>query len=86
MKNRKGKFEKSVTASACKGTKVSGLFYQNNIQSVHHIGKLSQCFKKRSIDEVTQNLRNLALRQENGKIWAIYGAGNYLSSTEYSQI
>ena len=54
LKNRKEKLEKSVIASACKGTKVSGFFYQNNIQSVHHIEKFSQCFKKCSIDEVTQ--------------------------------
>ena len=81
MKKQKRKFEKSVIASACKGIKVGGLFCQNDIQSVHHIEKLSQCFKKWSIVEVAQDLRDLALRQENEEI---YGSGNYLLSTEYS--
>ena len=61
LKKQKEKFEKSVIASECKGASVSGLFSQNDIQSVHHIEKLSQCFKKRSIVGVTQNLRDLAL-------------------------
>ena len=72
-----------MIATAYTGTNVSGLFHQNDIQSLHHIEKLSQCFKKRSIVEVTQNLRDLALRQENDEIRAIYGAGNYSLSTEY---
>ena len=84
LKKRKEKFEKSVIASAREGTNVSGLFYQNDIESIHHIEKLSQCFKKQSIVDVTRNLRDLALRQENDEIRAIYGAGNYSLSTEYS--
>ena len=73
-----------MIASAREGTNVSGLFYQNDIESIHHIEKLSQCFKKQSIVDVTRNLRDLALRQENDEIRAIYGAGNYSLSTEYS--
>ena len=44
------------------------------------------CIKseKRSIVEVAQNLRDLPLQRENVEIRAIYGAGNYLLSTEYS--
>ena len=84
LKKQKRKFEKSEIASACKGTNVHGLFFQNDSQSVHYIEKLSQCFKKRSIVEVAQNLRDLPLQRENVKIRAIYGAGNYLLSTEYS--
>ena len=84
LKKRKEKFEKSVIASAREGTNVTGLFYQNDIESIHHIEKLSQCFKKQSIVHVTRNLRDLALRQENNEIRAIYGAGNYSLSTEYS--
>ena len=63
-KKQKEKFEKSMIASESKGRNVSGWFYQNNIKSANHIEKVSQCFKKQSVVEVTQNLKDLALRQE----------------------
>ena len=73
-----------MISSSRERTNVSGLFYQNYIESVHHIKKFRQCFTKRSIVEVTQILRDLSLRQENDEIRAIYGAGKYALLTKYS--
>ena len=73
-----------VISSSRERTNLSGLFYQNYIEFVHHIKKFRQCFTKRSIVEVTQILRDLSLRQENDEIRAIYGAGKYALLMKYS--
>lgn len=51
-KNRKQKFEESVIASARVGTNVIGMYYQNDIESIHFIEKINQCFQKKSVVEV----------------------------------
>ena len=83
MEKRKSKFIESVIMSAREGTDVSGLFYQNDIESMHFVEKLNQCFQKKSVPEVVCSFKSLMERQENEEIRAIYGAGSYVISTPY---
>ena len=85
QKNRKVKFESSVICSAREGTNVIGMFYQNDIESMHYIEKRNQCFKKESVVDAVRSLRDLALRQENDEIRSLYGAGSYSIAAEYSR-
>ena len=82
---RKKTFETSVICSAREGTNVTGMFYQNDIESIHYVEKRDQCFKKESIVDVVKSLLDLALRQENDEVRALYGAGNYSIATEFSK-
>ena len=45
LKHRKKKFENSVIASARDGSNVLGMFYQNDIESLHFIEKKPNVFK-----------------------------------------
>ena len=83
--NRKEKFEESVICSARKSTSINGMFYQNDIESLHFIEKRIRCFQKKTVFEAAQALKALALRQENGEIRAVYGAGNYVLSKDFSK-
>ena len=83
--NRKEKFEESVICSARKKTSINGMFYQNDIESLHFIEKRNQCFQKKTVSEAAQALKALALRQENEEVRAVYGAGNYTLSKEFSK-
>jgi len=85
LKRRKEKFENNVICSAREGTNVTGMYYQNDVESLHYIEKRNQCFQKKSVTEVSQTLRDLALRQENDEIRALYGAGNYRLANAYSK-
>ena len=81
--DRKEKFEESVICSAQKSTSVNGMFYQ--IESLHFIERPNQCFQKKTVSEAAQALKALALRQENDEVRAVYGAGNYLHSKDFSK-
>lgn len=83
--NRKKKFEESVICSARERTSISGMFYQNDIESLHFIEKRNQCFQKKTVSEAAEALKALALRQENDEVRAVYGAGNYTLSKEFSK-
>ena len=83
LKNRKETFEESVIASAREGTNIAGVFYQNDVESLHYIEKRNQCLLKKTVIDALKSLSNLAKRQENDEIRAIYGAGNYSLSTPY---
>ena len=61
------------------------MFYQNDIESLHFIEKRNQCFQKKTVSEAAQALKALALRQENDEVRAVYGAGNYVLSTDFSK-
>ena len=82
---RNEKFQQSVICSAREGTTVAGMFYQNDIESMHYIEKRDLCFQKRSVVDAAQALSALALRQENDEIRALYGAGNFSLAEEYSK-
>ena len=56
-KRRSAKFITSVIQSARKDTDVKGLYYQNDVESMHFLDKLNQDFKKdlpKHIDETTK--------------------------------
>ena len=61
------------------------MFYQNDIESLHFIEKRNQCFQKKTVSEAAQALKALALRQENDEVRAVYGAGNYVLSKDFSK-
>ena len=68
-------FENSVIASARDGSKVFGMLYQNDIESLHFIKKKRQYFQKQSVAEVARSLQDLIERQENDEVRRIYGEG-----------
>ena len=57
-------FCSSVIQSAREGTDIVGLFYQNDIESMHHVEKLKQCFQMLSVVEVIASLEKLLKRQD----------------------
>ena len=71
--HRKKDFIESVIRTAREGTSVDGLFYQNDIESLHAAQKRIQCFKSqdvlwsRSNDGKTDTTRRK--RRSNGDIW-----------------
>ena len=83
MKKRKIKFVESVIQSAREGTDTVGLYYQNDIESMHFVEKNNQSFKKLDTAQVVKNLEQVHNRQDAEEIRAIYGAGKYSLSTEF---
>ena len=49
MKNEKKKFIDGVIVSARDGTLLTGLFYQNDVESQHFVEKVNQCFQTRLV-------------------------------------
>ena len=45
----------------------------NDIECIHYLEKLEQCFKKASLEMVLSNLKSLRDRQYSNEIRAIYG-------------
>jgi len=62
---------------------VRGLYYQNDIESLHSVEKCIQGFQKKDVITVIQNLKKLGDRQDLDEIRAIYGAGNYKLAVPY---
>ena len=83
QRKRKNAFCSSVIQSAREGTDIVGLFYQNDIESMHHVEKLKQCFQKLSVVEVIASLEKLIKRQDEQEVLAIYGAGLYILAEPY---
>ena len=78
-------FVESEIQSARKGSDVRGLYYQNDVESLHHVEKMNQNFEKKTVKEAIGNTQNLSDRQDSEEVRAIYGAGNYVLSTVYKQ-
>ena len=85
QRKRQEQFCSSVIQSAREGTDVIGLFYQNDIESMHYVEKLKQSFQKLSVLEVINCLQQILTRQEEEEIRAIYGAGSYILADPYKQ-
>ena len=85
IENRKEMFVNSVIDSARKDIKVDGLFYQNDVESLHHVEKCIQGFKKEDVLQVIRNLKRLSDRQDAEEVRALYGAGSYVLSRQYSK-
>ena len=84
-KKRSDFFVESVIQSARKGYDVCGLYYQNDVESSHHVEKMNQNFEKKTVEEAIGNIQKLSDRQDSEEVRAIYGAGNYVFSTAYKQ-
>ena len=85
VKKRKELFEDSVIQSARQDFEVTGLYYQNNIGSLHFVEKLQQSFTKKSPDEVAEILQLPHNRQQVEETRRIYGTGKYVLAPEYKQ-
>jgi len=78
IENRKEMFIGSVIDSARKDIKIDGLFYQNDVESLHHVEKCIQGYKKEDVLQVIRNLKRLSDRQDAEEVRALYGAGSYV--------
>eukprot|EP00794_Sanderia_malayensis_P002387 gene2387-2747_t len=85
VRKRKAKLIESVIQSARTGTDTVGLYYQNDIESLHFVEKHNQSFGKLSTLEVISYMKKMHDRQDSDEIRAIYGAGRYVLSTEYKK-
>ena len=81
--HRISKFVDSVICTARDETEVTGLYYQNDIESMHFVEKKNQEFKKKSVQDVINGIKKLISQQETDEIRALYGAGNYELSIAY---
>ena len=80
---RKSLFLESVIQSSRENSDMNCLYYQNDIESKHAAEKRNQHFKKESILAAVSNLHAVIKREENDEVRAIYGAGNYVLSSQY---
>ena len=85
ISNRKKLFSESVIKSARVGTELNGLYYQNDVESLHAIEKRIQGFKGKDVLGVVDTVKKLMDREENDERLAVYGSGNYVMAPEYSQ-
>ena len=85
VRNRRSLFLKSVIQSARLNSDSTGLYYQNDIESIHASEKRYQNFKKESIEVALSNIQKIIQREENDKMRTLYGAGNYCLSPEYQK-
>ena len=67
-------FKESAIESARRNTSISGLFYNNGIESKHFCEKNEQNFQRGDIWEVISTMKSLIERQENDEIKALYGS------------
>ena len=81
--HRKKGFLLSVIQSAREGTNVVGLFYQNDIESVHVIEKRIQRLKMGSVLEAVNTIKILIEREGNKEVLPLYGGGRYVLTQEY---
>ena len=73
----------SVIQSARLNSDSRGIYYQNDIESIHASEKHYQNFEKESVEVALINIQKIIQREENDKIRALYGTGNYCPSPEY---
>ena len=83
MTHRKKDFETSVIKSAREGTNIAGLYYQNDVESLHASEKRIQLFKKGSVLEAVATIETLIQREEYDEEMALYGGGNHVLSMQY---
>ena len=76
-------FKEKKIKEASQGSNVSGLYYNNNIESMNFKEKTEQCHKLLSSADVIGTLRKIAERQQDDEICALYRNGSYKLSKEY---
>ena len=72
-----------VSSSRQLCTNVVGLFYQNDVESIHAIGKHIQCYKMGSVFEIVSTIKTLVEQKENEEVLALYGGGKCILSQDY---
>ena len=70
-------FLESMICSACEGRKVAGLYYQNEIKSMHFFLKKKQRFRKENVIDAIKNVSTLIQQSQIEEIRALYGAECY---------
>ena len=83
LTHRKKDFITSVIKSARVGTNVSGIYYQNDIESKHAVEKRIQHFKGKKLPDALETIETLFEREESDEILALYGNGNYVLAPAY---
>lgn len=83
--HRSEKFIDSVICSARIGTNIAGLYYQNDIESLHFVEKKRQNFRKENVLDVIKGLESLANQQRTEEIRALHGAGRYELALPYQK-
>ena len=78
-------FLESVIQSARLNSDSTGLYYQNDIESIYASEKHYQNFKKESIDVALSESPKIIQCEKNDKIRALYVAGNYCLSPKYQK-
>ena len=82
---RKTLFQERVIEEARKGSNVHGLYFNNNIESMHFKEKTEKCHKLGSSIDVINTLKKIIDRQQDDEVRAIYGSGPYKLSREYDK-
>ena len=78
-------FQERVIEEARKGSNVHGLYFNNNIESMHFKEKTEQCHKLGSLIGIINTLKKIIDRQQDDEVRAIYGSGPYKLSREYGK-
>ena len=74
-----------MICSAREGTEVAGLYYQNDIESMHFVEKKKQQFRKENVIDVITNVSTLIQRSQKEEIRTLYGAGRYELATTHKR-
>ena len=62
---------------------IGELYFQNDIESMDHDGKMNQNFVRKSVKEVIENIQKLSERQDSEELRALFGAGSHVLSEAY---
>ena len=82
---RKTLFQEKVIEEARKESNVYGMYYNNNIKSMHFKEKMEQCHKLGSLLDETSTLKKIIETQQDDEVCTIYGSGLYRLSNEYTK-
>ena len=75
LSKRKSLFLESIIQSARAKSDITGLYYQNDIESMHAAEKRKQNYKKEDIITALANIQSIIRKEENDEIRALYSAG-----------
>ena len=84
-RKKSGKFQNSVICTAREGTNVAGLYFQNEIESLHFVEKKRQNLTKENVLKVIEGLKSHVCNQRVEETRALHGAGRYELSTAYKK-
>ena len=82
---RKTLFREKVIEEVRKESNVYGMYYNNNIKSMHFKEKTEQCHKLGSLLDETNTLKKIIETQQDDEVCTIYGSGLYRLSNEYTK-